>query len=61
MSAPKTNVEKQERLHSGPLMIMAACLAFVAVILVAYFVFIVDDVEDGATEVEGVVAPAVTE
>ena len=50
MSAPKTNIEKQERRHAGPLIGIAACLAFVAIVLVAYFGFIVDDVEDGAPE-----------
>ena len=48
MSAPHTDVEKQERRHAGPLIIMAGCIGFVAIILVAYFGFIVDDVEDGA-------------
>ena len=56
MSAPKTNIEKQERRHAGPLIGIAACIAFAVIILVAYFGFIVDDVEDG--EPAAVVAPA---
>ena len=59
MSAPKTNLEKQERRHAGPLVLMAGCIGFVAIILVAYFGFIVDDVEDGTTaEPVGATAPA---
>ena len=48
MSAPNTNVEKQERKHSGPLILMAGCVAFAIVIFGAFFAFSTDDVEDGA-------------
>ncbi|KIT15196.1 hypothetical protein [Jannaschia aquimarina] len=57
MSAPETNIEKQERRHAGPLIGITACLVFAAIILVAYFGFIVTDdavVEDGPV----VTAPA---
>lgn len=57
MSAPNTNLEKQEKRHAGPLIGIVACIAFAAILLVAYFGFIVDDVEDGAPDA-AVVAPA---
>ena len=59
MSAPNTNVEKQEKRHAGPLVIMAACVAMVAVILVAFLAFQTDDVEDGENPV--VTAPVQTD
>ena len=48
MSAPKTNVEKQERRHAGPLIGIAACIVFAIVIFTVFFAFQTDDVEDGA-------------
>lgn len=51
MSAPHTNLEKQERRHAGPLIIMAACIAFAAVIVVAFLAFQTSDVEDGENPV----------
>ena len=57
MSAPQTNLEKQERRHAGPLIGIAGCLAFAAILLVAYFGFIVEPVEDGDAEA----APAAAE
>jgi hypothetical protein len=47
MSAPQTNVEKQERRHRGPLIGMALALAAVAVLA---FVFLAE----GGDEVTGV-------
>ena len=40
MSAPNTNLEKQERRHRGPLIGITAGLAFVAVLLLGYVFFI---------------------
>ena len=56
MSAPQTNLEKQERRHAGPLIGIAACIGFAAILLVAYFGFIADAPEAGEEAV--VVAPA---
>ena len=38
MSAPDTNIEKQKKRHAGPLVGIAAGIAFVAVLLVIYLV-----------------------
>lgn len=56
MSAPRTNVETQEKKHAGPLIIMAGCIAFAALIVGAFLVFSVDEVEDDAPA--AVTAPA---
>lgn len=40
MSAPNTNLEKQERRHRGPLIGITAGLLFVAVLLFGYIFFI---------------------
>ena len=61
MSAPRTDIEKQERRHAGPLIGMAACVAFAAIIAVAYFGFIAKPAEDGETVVEGTPSAIETE
>lgn len=40
MSAPDTNVKKQERRHKVPLWGMSIGLAFAAVLLILYFVYL---------------------
>ncbi len=39
MSAPNTNVEKQQKRHAGPLVGIVAGVAFVAVILLGFVFF----------------------
>lgn len=57
MSAPDTNIEKQEKRHAGPLIGMAAGVVFAAILLVAFLTMQAgpdDEVADDAV----VVAPA---
>jgi len=61
MSAPKTNIEKQERRHAGPLIGIGAAIVFGLIILIAYFFFITDDVEDGDVEADAVVVEPATD
>ncbi len=53
MSAPNTNVEKQSRRHAGPIIGMAAGLAFVAIILVGYFFWVASPSTEEPTTVDG--------
>lgn len=46
MSAPNTNLEKQEKRHAGPLIGITAGIAFVAVILLGYIFFIATPADD---------------
>lgn len=46
MSAPNTNVEKQEKRHAGPLIGITAGLIFVGVILLGYIFFIATPAEN---------------
>ncbi|WP_308914919.1 hypothetical protein [Jannaschia sp. LMIT008] len=50
MSAPNTNLEKQEKRHAGPLIGITACIVFAAIIITAYFGFIAAPAEDGAVD-----------
>ncbi|WP_299815034.1 hypothetical protein [uncultured Jannaschia sp.] len=53
MSAPNTNVEKQSRRHAGPIIGMAAGLAFVAIILVGYFFWVASPSTEEADTIDG--------
>ena len=53
MSAPNTNVEKQSRRHAGPIIGMAAGLAFVVIILIAYFFWIASPSTEEPTAIDG--------
>jgi NADH:ubiquinone oxidoreductase subunit 6 (subunit J) len=57
MSAPQTNLEKQERRHWGPLTGMAIGLAFVAALFIGYLVWTTanGDVPREATPEGGVI------
>ena len=57
MSAPRTNIEKQEKRHAGPLIGIAACIVFAIIIVFAYITFQAGPVEEGVEE-PAVVAPA---
>jgi hypothetical protein len=59
MSAPDTNLKKQEKRHAGPLIGMAGGLLLAAILLFALITYQVDPVEDG--EPEAVVAVPSTE
>lgn len=59
MSAPNTNVEKQQKRHAGPLIGITAGLAFVAVILLGYIFFIATpDVDTPDTTLPGEAIPS---
>lgn len=49
MSAPNTNVEKQEKRHAGPLIGMVAAVLFVGVLLIGYTFFIATP-DEGAVD-----------
>ena len=49
MSAPQTNIEKQEKRHAGPLIGITAGLILAAVLLVAFIFFNTDSAEDADT------------
>ena len=53
MSAPNTDLEKQERRHRGPLRGMAGVLIFAAILLVVFiaYMFASNDGVEGADEV----------
>ena len=58
MSAPNTNLEKQERRHRGPLIGMIAGVVFVAVLLLGYTFFIATpDVDSVDTTAPGEAVP----
>lgn len=63
MSAPRTNVEKQERRHKGPLGGMVAVVVFAGILLVALGVWIAYDGNDPGDEAETAPAtsPALTD
>ena len=46
MSAPNTNLEKQQKRHAGPIIGILAALAFVGVILLGYTFFIATPADD---------------
>ncbi|MEM9798527.1 MAG: hypothetical protein AAF919_18705 [Pseudomonadota bacterium] len=50
MSAPDTNVEKQEKRHAGPLIGIAAAVVFGLILVTAYTTLMVQPVEDGEPE-----------
>lgn len=59
MSAPDTNVEKQERRHKAPLLGMKGVIVFAALCLIALVFYTVLQTEDASTE--AVVDGAATE
>jgi hypothetical protein len=55
MSAPDTNLKKQEKRHAGPLIGIAGGLVLATIFLIAFLSFQVDPVEDGEAEmIDGV-------
>ena len=58
MSAPQTNIEKQQRRHVGPLVGITACLIFAGVIYLAFTFFMAG--EPGEGEADVVPSPDVT-
>lgn len=46
MSAPNTNLEKQEKRHAGPLIGITAGIAFVAIMVLGYVFFIATPADD---------------
>jgi hypothetical protein len=56
MSAPDTNLEKQEKRHAGPLIGIGAGVIFAAILLFAFLTMQVDPVEDGGPEVPAAVS-----
>ena len=59
MSAPDTNLEKQEKRHAGPLIGMAGGVILAIVLIVAMLFFLVGD-GDAPREGADVVAPGVS-
>jgi hypothetical protein len=59
MSAPSTNVEKQERRHKPVLTVLRGLIALAALILVGFIALQV--IGSGDTPEEGLVAPAATD
>ena len=56
MSAPDTNVKKQEKEHKGPLMGMGAAIIWAVVLLAALMAWIVfngNDPEGAETQIDG--------
>ncbi|MEM7490543.1 MAG: hypothetical protein AAF390_15600 [Pseudomonadota bacterium] len=47
MSAPDTNLKKQEKRHAGPLIGIGAGLVFAAILLFTFLTFQADPVADG--------------
>lgn len=60
MSAPKTNIEKQRRRHLGPLVGMAAVVAFALLLMAVWFMWSArtTDIPDATgTTIDGQVVP----
>ncbi|MGJ8618036.1 MAG: hypothetical protein ACSHWS_14435 [Sulfitobacter sp.] len=50
MSAPDTDLEKQERRHKAPLLGMKSIIIFAALMLVALVLYTMSQSDDGETE-----------
>ena len=58
MSAPQTNIEKQEKRHAGPLIGITAGIVLAVVLLLAFIFFNTGPVDEGnADAVESTVVP----
>ncbi len=56
MSAPKTDIEKQERRHKGPLIGMGLGVAFAALLLFAFITWLAyngNEPEDADVKIDG--------